>query len=81
MPQTARCKFTVVNVSPSFDGAPAGDVTVKMQTQYDPALAQEDAAFSTVTPWGSAEFGISNPNLSGFFEEGQTYYLDISRAD
>lgn len=77
MSQKARCKFTVQSV----EGDPATNATVKMETEYDEELSNEDAAFSQATPWGDMTFAVSNPNLADFFEEGKSYYVDISPVE
>lgn len=69
----ARCKFTVTELDEDQDG----HGTVKLETEYDAELSVEDEAFSQVTPWGSMEFGIDNPNLAGFFEVGRAFYVDL----
>jgi hypothetical protein len=81
MPKRARCKFTVTKA----DGTPGtpgqyDEQKVLMHTRYaedDP----EDTKFSAATPWGTLEFGVSNPNLAGFFVEGETYYVDITPTE
>jgi len=81
MSRTARCKFTVQTVEPAYPDAPEHSRTVKMQTQYDADLSKEDAAFSTATPSGSMEFQLENPSLTGFFEPGKAYFVDITPAE
>lgn len=78
MPERARCRFTVDKVEPAYEGAGPGERTVHLRTQYDEPLTKEQEAFSTSTPWGSMEMGISNPALEGFFEPGKDYYIDIT---
>ena len=81
MPSRARCKFTV-NTAEGTPGTPGqyDEQKVVMYTQYD-ENDPEDTKFSAATPWGTLEFGISNPNLAGFFEPGKTYYVDITPVD
>lgn len=67
----ARCKFKVSSVEPLGDGE-----KIKMHTQYDED-DPEDTKFSSATPWGNIEFGLSNPNLVGTFKVGEVYYLDL----
>lgn len=50
---------------------------VKFQCLYDSANSPEDNSFSKYTPWGSAEFGVSNPDAMGQFQVGEYYYFDI----
>lgn len=78
--QRARCKFTVTAVTPSYDGAPPTSQRVRMSTQYDQELAQEDEAFAKSTPSGDMTFQVDNPALAGFFEPGKAYYIDITPA-
>jgi hypothetical protein len=77
MVQKARCKFTVTSV----EGDDESDATVRLEAQYDPELTKEDEAFSKFTPWGTMEFGIANPELKGFFKEGQAYYVDLTPVE
>jgi len=41
---------------------------------------EENNQFSEATPYGELEMQIDNPSAQGFFEEGEEYYLDISKA-
>ena len=70
----ARCKFQVAEVTDQYGGA---DQTIRMHTIYD-ENDPEDTKFSSATPWGKFEFGLSNPHLIGKFEVGQVYYLDLT---
>lgn len=51
---------------------------VKFQCQYDSENSPEDNSFSKYTPWGNAEFGISNPDALSKFEVGKDYYFDMT---
>lgn len=42
---------------------------------------EENNQFSEATPYGELEMMIDNDGAKGFFEEGEEYYLDFSKAD
>lgn len=74
----AVCKFTCDHVSEPPPEA-GGERAVYLTTQYDPDDA-DDSRFSVLTPWGSMEFGLSNPVLDGFFVPGKSYRITIEPA-
>jgi hypothetical protein len=76
----ARCKFTVTQAE-GTPGSPGeyDEQKVLMHTQYD-ENDPEDTKFSAATPWGTLEFGVSNPNLADFFEVGEEFYVDLVRV-
>ena len=77
----ARCKFrvgSVVDSNTDQDGNPTMQ-TIKLHAQYD-ENDPEDTRFAVATPWGSMEFGLSNPRLIGQFKTGDDYYLDLTPA-
>jgi hypothetical protein len=43
--------------------------------------SDEDNTFAKFTPSGSLELTITNPDLIGKFNPGDTYYLDFIKAD
>ena len=79
MVKSARCKFTVQKVE--GDPASGNGAVIEMTTQYDEALTKEDRAFSVYTPWGEMKFNVANPALTKFFEEGKSYYVDITPVE
>ena len=76
MTTKARCKFRVASVTTDA----ASQHVVKMHTLYD-ENDPEDTRFSEATPWGSMEFGLTNPRLMGQFQPGQVYYVDLIPVD
>ena len=74
----ARCKFSVEKITPSQYN-PEEEV-ISLSASYDPD-DPEDTKFSKYTPWGSMEFGLSNPNLVGTFKLGDKFYVDLIRVE
>jgi len=55
-----------------------GQDEVKFNCVYDGS--PEDNNFAAATPAGSATLTISNPSLIGFFQPGDKFYLDFTKA-
>ena len=51
--------------------------TVKFECQYDSNNKPEDNSFSKYTPYGSAIFGITNPDVLCQIQPGQFCYVDF----
>lgn len=78
MDTKARCKFSVGSVKDSRDSnGVLYQQVIKLHTLYD-ENDPEDTRFSEATPWGSMEFGLSNPRLLGQFKAGDVFYVDLS---
>lgn len=74
-----RCKFLCTSVKENTNAADPYQ-TVTMRAEYD-ENDPEDTRFSKATPWGNIEFDLSNPAVLGMFEEGKSYFIDITPAD
>lgn len=48
---------------------------------YGPNGESEDNTFARYTPFGAAEYGITNPDLIGQFKQGDTFYVDFTPAE
>lgn len=70
----ATCKFKVEAIEPT-PGHPEQEI-ITLRAVYDES-DPEDTKFSAATPWGELRFGLSNPNLLGQFQVGESYYLDL----
>jgi len=68
MSQKVRAKLKCISIEGEH---------VRFSCQYDSEDKQEDNSFSKYTPWGNAEFGVSNPDAMSQFEVGKFYYFDI----
>ena len=80
MPVTTRpiiaiCKFQVESVEEQAD-----QEIIKLSALYD-ENDPEDTKFSKYTPWGSVEFGVSNPNVMGQFKVGDAFFVHFTRVD
>ena len=73
----ARCKFTVTSVEPTTWSSDPPEIVVRLTTLYDPN-DPEDTKFSVYTPSGDMEFRVNNPNVIGMFEEGKSFYVDLT---
>lgn len=59
-----------------------GESDVGFNTVYEPdgTKNDENARFTTATPWGDIKMGINNPAALSQFEVGKEYYVDFSEA-
>lgn len=88
---TMRAKFRVHAVkSIKATAGPTAGETVQEHLSFgavcgpDPFNADgtsEDNTYARWTPQAGCEMVITNPNLFGQFEAGQTFYVDFARAD
>lgn len=69
-----RAKFRVEQVVEEQENA----FTVKMTAVT--TGSEENKDFNKYTPSGSFEMFVDNPKALGFFELGEEYYFDISKA-
>lgn len=56
--------------------------TVDFTTVYEPDEKKNDenARFTTATPWGDIRLGINNPEALKQFEVNKEYYVDFTPA-
>lgn len=56
--------------------------TVDFTTVYEPdgTKNDENARFTTATPWGDIRMGINNPAALAQFEVNKEYYVDFTPA-
>jgi len=56
--------------------------TVDFTTVYEPdgTKNDENARFTTATPWGDIRMGINNPAALEQFEVNKEYYVDFTPA-
>lgn len=71
-----RCKFGLWKISEFAHGATK---ELHFQATYDPAIP-EDQRFAQATPSGSLVITVDNPGALAQFQNGKSYYLDISPA-
>lgn len=70
-----RAKF---NVSSIKTGEYGQDVT--LFAVYGGSTNAEDNQFAKATPSGKLDMHIDNPKVFDFFKEGESYYLDFTKA-
>jgi hypothetical protein len=71
---TVRAKMEVTSITKW-----KGQDQVKFNCVY--TGTPEDNTFSQATPAGNAELTVSNPSLLGFFQPGDKFYLDFTKAE
>jgi hypothetical protein len=59
-----------------------GTGTVDFTTVYEPDESKNDenARFTTATPWGDIRLGINNPAALEQFDVNKCYYVDFTPA-
>jgi hypothetical protein len=70
-----RAKFNVVKVVKE----PYGE-EVTLSAVYSAENNTEDNQFAAATPAGHLQITVTNPKAIGYLEEGESYYLDFSKA-
>ncbi len=80
---TVRAKFKVETISRQkhWDKAQGEIQTIKLSPVYgnnDPQ--HENTKFWAATPSGSVELGTVNGSAAAYFELGEEYYLDFTKA-
>jgi hypothetical protein len=78
-----RAKFKVNSVVKNEQSAGYEYVSVNMSPVYadkDGKENVENKSFSKWTPSGSLQMTITNPVAFNMFEDGQEYYVDLTRA-
>lgn len=76
---TVRAKFVVQSITRQKGwGGHAEVQTIKLSPVT--GGSDEDKKFFAATPSGSCELGVVVPEAGNYFELGQTYYLDFTKA-
>ena len=77
-----RAKLVCTTVQDQTDGATANPQktgeNVSFMAQYSDN--KEDNSFSQYTPSANMSMNVTNPEIFGFFKEGEAYYFDITSA-
>jgi hypothetical protein len=77
-----RAKFRINSVEPNTDGTQETLSLVAVgANEYGANGENEDNDFARFTPYGELTMGITNPDLLGVFNQGDTYYLDFTKAN
>jgi hypothetical protein len=71
-----RCKFVCTTARAVEEG-----VEVRLDAQPDPTISEAAAFSEGADPASTLIALIKNPELVPLFEEGKTYYLDITPLD
>ncbi len=77
-----RAKVTVQAINQPYKGAE--EVVMRpvcATTQYGPNGENEDNTYSRYTPSGEIKLTITNPDLKGKFDFGDTFYVDFTPAN
>lgn len=72
-----RAKMTLVNMTPNSGGEGS---MVKFECQYNNDDSKEDNSFSKYTPFGNANFSITNEEVLKNLEVNKKYYFDITQV-
>lgn len=71
-----RAKFYCTQGLPDTTAFSPGEVILTAQYSDNP----DDNEYSMATPSGSVKMFISNPNVAGFFVQGEQYYMDFTKV-
>lgn len=74
-----RAKFKVVSVKRT-ESSELLNMTPVGALSYGENGENEDNDFARYTPVGNLEICVTNPDLLGVFNPGDTYYLDFTKA-
>lgn len=76
-----RAKMIIDNVVPLGDTAEELNFrAVCKEDGYEDNGLDENNTFSTFTPSAELKMIVNNPELFGKFKEGESYYLDFTKA-
>ncbi len=76
---TVRAKFVVQSITRQKGWSGNAEVqTIKLNPVS--SGSEEDKKFFAATPSGTVELGVVNPDAGNYFELGQAYYLDFTKA-
>jgi len=79
--ERVRAKFFVSSVQQAASrGCEALNTTVTMCPVYSDDPSSENKVFTKYTPSGELKMSITVPETAAFFEPGQEYYLDFTKA-
>jgi hypothetical protein len=77
-----RAKVTVQALNQPFKGAEEVVMRpVSGNSPYGPNGESEDNTFARYTPSGEIKLTITNPDLKGKFDFGDTFYVDFTPVD
>jgi hypothetical protein len=75
--QVIRAKFKLTGILNQSWSPTAKEY--RFDAQYDPTIP-EDRRFSEATPSGTIRMQVNNPAAHEFFNLGEAYYLDFTKA-
>ena len=82
MATSMRAKFRITGVVKGGENYETVKfMPVSGDKPYGPQGESEDNTYARYTPSGSCELAITNPDLVGRFEPGETFYVDFTPAD
>lgn len=79
--EKVRAKFYVGKVEQAASQGDVGrNTTITMFPVYSDDPKSENKAFCQYTPSGEFKMLVTVPETAAFFESGQEYYLDFTKA-
>ncbi len=79
--ERVRAKFFVSNIQQATSqGCKTPTTTVTMCPVYSDDPSSENKIFTQYTPSGEVKMSMTVPATAAFFEMGQEYYLDFTKA-
>jgi hypothetical protein len=76
-----RAKMTVRSVEMPYSGVQRLSMSAVTSKPFDAEGNSEDNTYARYTPTASLTLDITNPSLHGKFEQGDTFYVDFTRAE
>lgn len=76
-----RAKMVVQSVEKSTNADSIKAMPVSGKAPYGPDGESEDNTFARYTPSGSLQLSITNPELVGKIQPGDTFYVDFTKVE
>jgi hypothetical protein len=76
-----RAKMRCNQVEPCGDGEILHFSCVSRSDSYPDDGSDENNTFARFSPDGSARINVQNPALKGKIQQGETFYVDFTKAD
>lgn len=87
---SVRAKFVVHEITQRMQSVPTNEKDERGYTKYvqkpvdvirmAPVMGEENQRFWTASPSGSLEIACTNPEATGQFKLGESYYVDFTPA-
>lgn len=73
-------KFYAYGYNKPYATSPGFEVKLKAVSVDSDPFMDENRRFHQATPNGELTMWVDNPNVKGFFEPGETYYLTFTKV-